>query len=311
MTSAQDGVPDARRTWAVVLAAGDGRRLEGWVRETFGEAVPKQFCALHGSKSMLRLALDRAGRLVPRERLVVVVAEQHARWWRKELSGIYPGNVVVQPRNRGTGVGILLALFHVCARDPDATIVWLPSDHHLERERTLALALRRARWAAAESPEHVVLLGFRAEEPDPEYGWIVPGPRRGGTTRAVDRFHEKPDLVTAEKLLAAGALVNAFIFAARAAALLPLFERSVPQLVDAFRAIRELGDAPFAADRLHDLYEALPAVDFSKEVLQGAPDRLQVLPVASCGWTDLGTPDRIRRCLARKRIEPARIVQVA
>ncbi|MGH2570622.1 MAG: sugar phosphate nucleotidyltransferase, partial [bacterium] len=240
MTSEHQGVPTAG-AWAVVLAAGDGRRLESWTRRTIGEAVPKQFCALPGSKSLLRLALERAGRLVPPERIVVVVAAKHDRWWREELAEVPLANIVVQPRNRGTGAGILLALLHVSARDPDATVVCLPSDHHVERESILERALRRSERSVAASPENVVLLGFRADEPDPEYGWIVPG-EHDGTTWAVERFHEKPDLFTAERLVAAGALVNAFLFVARAPALLALFETAVPQLLDAFRAIRRPGD---------------------------------------------------------------------
>ncbi|MGH2570742.1 MAG: hypothetical protein ACRDGR_05930, partial [bacterium] len=71
-------------------------------------------------------------------------------------------------------------------------------------------------------------------------------------------------------------------------------------------------------DRLRDVYEAMPAVDFSGEVLQRVPSRLRVLPVPPCGWTDLGTPDRLRRCLEKacspgpaKRIESARTLQLA
>jgi mannose-1-phosphate guanylyltransferase len=305
--------PVAGHAWAVVLAAGDGRRLECWTRQTMGEAVPKQFCTFRGRKSLLRLALERAGRLVPPERVVAVVAEKHDRWWREQLAGVPPSNVVIQPLNRGTAPGILLPLLHLSARDPDATAVFLPSDHHLERERTLELALRRAEHAVAASPEKVVLLGFRAQEADTQYGWIVPG-RRDGTTRGVDRFHEKPDLATAEKLLAAGALVNGFIFTARVTVLLGLFERAAPQLLDAFTACREPGGVPLAHGGLRVLYEQLPNLDFSRVVLERVADRLCVLPVPACGWTDLGTPERLRRCLETERakpVEPAAIVRVA
>ena len=41
------------------------------------------------------------------------------------------------------------------------------------------------------------------------------------------------------------------------------------------------------------VYAALPAVDFSKFVLQAAPERLAVIPVRGVGWNDLGDPTRL------------------
>jgi mannose-1-phosphate guanylyltransferase len=40
-------------------------------------STPKQYCSLNGGASLLQLSMQRALRLVPRERLVVVVTEQH------------------------------------------------------------------------------------------------------------------------------------------------------------------------------------------------------------------------------------------
>src|SRR5574341_1084165 len=98
-------VGGASGAWAIVLAAGDGTRL----RELTGD-VPKQFCRLAGERSLLALALARAGRVAARERTLVVVAERHRRWWAGELAGHPAENVLVQPENRGTAAGILLPL---------------------------------------------------------------------------------------------------------------------------------------------------------------------------------------------------------
>jgi hypothetical protein len=38
-------------------------------------------------------------------------------------------------------------------------------------------------------------------------------------------------------------------------------------------------------------------------VIADATQRLRLLPVPSCGWSDLGTPARVAQCLAR--ISPA------
>jgi hypothetical protein len=54
---------------------------------------------------------------------------------------------------------------------------------------------------------------------------------------------------------------------------------------------------------LEELYDRLPTVDFSRDILQKQPAHLRVLPVPHCGWSDLGTPERVAHAL---RTEPNR-----
>jgi hypothetical protein len=46
---------------------------------------------------------------------------------------------------------------------------------------------------------------------------------------------------------------------------------------------------------LERLYSSLPTTDFSHDILEEAVRDLRMLPVPHCGWTDLGTPERIER----------------
>jgi hypothetical protein len=50
---------------------------------------------------------------------------------------------------------------------------------------------------------------------------------------------------------------------------------------------------------LEELYSRLPSLDFSRDILQGIESYLEVLSVPACGWSDLGTPRRIREVLHR------------
>ena len=45
------------RTWAVVLAAGEGTRLASLTRDALGNSVPKQFCSLNGGSALVHDAL--------------------------------------------------------------------------------------------------------------------------------------------------------------------------------------------------------------------------------------------------------------
>jgi hypothetical protein len=50
-----------------------------------------------------------------------------------------------------------------------------------------------------------------------------------------------------------------------------------------------------APSPLERVYSRLPIMDFSSDLLERAARELRMLAVPPCGWTDLGTPDRIER----------------
>jgi mannose-1-phosphate guanylyltransferase len=279
--------------WAIVLAGGDGRRLQSLTTTRSGIAIPKQFCSLRGGRSLLHEALQRAAAIAVPKRICVVVADAHQRWWTAALEALPTSNVISQPSNRGTAIGILLALAHVIAKDPDARVVLLPSDHHVDDEDALAKALRRGVRALNMRPEQILLLGIRPGEPDPGLGYIVPQAVDGAGIWTVQRFVEKPSAPVAGDLIAAGALWNTFIVAAHAQSLLALFKRRIPAALARIQALVER--RALAAD----VYRELPNVDFSHEILPGAESMLRVLPVRSCGWSDIGTPQRVIEALRR------------
>lgn len=283
-----------RSPWIVVLAAGDGRRLEALARDSAGRPVPKQYCSLRGGRSLLGATLERALRSAPRERIVTVVARDHRRWWECELSRWPPENVVIQPRNRGTAAGVLLPLRNILARDPGAVIGVLPSDHFVADEEVFGAALGRALGAADDDSGRLVLLGMEPERPDAELGWILPGPA-SPQPRTVDAFVEKPPREEAANLMRRGALWSSFAFAARARVLHALLRLSLPELVRRFDEIRPESSPE---DALAGLYETLPHADFSRSVLAVVAAELRVVAVPPCGWMDLGTPERVARCLA-------------
>jgi mannose-1-phosphate guanylyltransferase len=285
--------------WAVVLAAGNGSRVSALTSDSAGAAVPKQYCTFGRPTCMLRWALDRAASVVPRERVLTIVAEEHRRFWDGELKDLPPGNVVVQPRNRGTAAGILLPFLEILLRrDARGRVLVLPSDHYVADESVLRRAVREALGLPRRADSRLVVLGMTPTGDDPEYGWILPAPARGGAVHDVAGFVEKPDSPTARDLVAAGALLNTLMFVADGSALLRIYEEALPGLLHAFlRLLRDDVDGR----ALEGFYETLPVCDFSREVLERSPHRLSVLPVPDCGWSDLGTPARIRTFLGRRR----------
>lgn len=297
--------------WAIILAAGDGKRVGKLIAASGAGQVPKQFWAPDGGETMLEWALQRAARLVPPERTVVVVAAQHQRYWRPLLSPrLPPQNVVVQPANRGTAAGILLPAWRIFAQDPGANVLVLPSDHFVAREDLLHEALEQARIEVGRSPREIVLLGMAMEQAAPGFGWLTHDrPAASGLCR-VRHFVEKPEPAVAERLLATGALANSFMLAAHLATLFRLMEQTVPDLLAPFTALHD-GGWPPSPGRLAELYESIPSYDFSHHVLAPAVESLRVLPVPECGWSDLGDPARVRRFRRRSRRSSGSVAGVA
>jgi mannose-1-phosphate guanylyltransferase len=281
--------------WVLVLAAGDGSRIRHLTTDAKGRSVPKQYASFNGEASMLRKTLDRAESIVPRERVAVVVARDHRDFWAEELTDLPPWNVIVQPRNRGTGTGLLLGLLHLRLRDPRCGVVVLPSDHHVVDEEALQGCLLRAVEHAGQPGGRPTLLGVAPERADGELGWILNIGYEGSHVHNVVGFVEKPAPSVARHLASDGALVNSMILAADGNGLLRLFQATTPRTVELLR--RRLIASEGRPDELDALYEALPTCDFSRDVLERIADRLAVVPVRSCGWTDVGTPDRLDRVL--------------
>jgi mannose-1-phosphate guanylyltransferase len=182
-------------------------------------------------------------------------------------------------------------LLSIYARDPDARVLVLPSDHHFGDEAALARTLKRG-FAGLEEGRPVLLVGMTPAGPETDYGWIVPAQGVQGLAAGVASFVEKPALERARSLFSEGALWNTFVFFARARGLVGLYARRAPYLLDAMRRALAAG-----ADGVAELYERLDVSDFSRDLLQGAEQRLSVLAAPPCEWTDLGTPARVAACL--------------
>jgi mannose-1-phosphate guanylyltransferase len=276
--------------WVILLAAGDGSRVHGLMSDMWGADAPKQFCSLDRRESMLQWSIRRALGMVPKSRIVTVVAAKHRHWWSRDLADLPLKNVVIQPRNRGTAAGILLPLLHVIQKDPHARILILPSDHYVSDEKLLRRSMIRAVDSIENGRDRVRLLGIVPQETDDGYGWIVPTSTAELTQ--VEAFVEKPDGETARSLMCRGALLNSFILAARAETLLQLYLRALPDLVGEFAIWKN--EAGGRWPELAALYDGLPTCDFSREVLERFSNDLSAVRVSGCGWTDLGTPARLR-----------------
>src|ERR1700722_6335642 len=106
LTHYQDAfsVSNKQPSWAVLLAGGDGTRLQSLTHKIAGDSRPKQFCRIFGDKSLLNQTLERVSPLFPTCRTMFVVTKSHETFYREDLLNAGHSEIIEQPRNRGTGV---------------------------------------------------------------------------------------------------------------------------------------------------------------------------------------------------------------
>jgi mannose-1-phosphate guanylyltransferase len=288
---------EERRLWAIVLAGGEGTRLAETTQRIYGSRLPKQFLSFGQARTFLQTTVDRLRGMVPPERTIVVVATRYVQLAREQLCDFTGVQIVAQPRNLGTGPGVLLPLVHLLARDPRADVALVPSDHDFRAPAKMLQALATARRAVGGGAS-MVLIGARAESAASDLGWIVPKPRQHRSrVRPIESFVEKPEPGAAVGLFERGALWNTMLCVAHADALWQLARRHLPAQAALFEQYAcAIGTAGEAAS-LRAAYERLRSADFSRDLL-AASEGLRVTAMDGAGWSDCGTPERLAAALA-------------
>jgi mannose-1-phosphate guanylyltransferase len=305
------GRPDQGNTWSIVLADGDGVRTKEFLRHWLGCEKPKQYCTFVGSRSMFQHTLDRAARLTPWERVVVVAARRHQHEVWSQLDDRPVGMVLLQPKNVDTAEGVYLSLTYILTRDPLAIVVIYPSDQFISPEDSFLSAVNEAVKGSLLLEGRPVLLAARPDSLELDYGWIKPGRVLGRTGRtaiqAVETFFEKPDEATARKARATNSLWNTSMWAGKGKELWDLGWKCFPEMMPRFERLKKVIDTAEELRVIDAIYETMPHGDFSSHMLQCAPERLAVLEMQDVLWSDWGNPERILSGLEKFEKRPANV----
>lgn len=291
--------------WAVILAGGEGRRMQSLIENWLGAAVPKQFCTFCGTRSMLQHTLDRAKQLVEPSRVLTVIGSGQRRFHRQIEN---PGSIIEQPAARGTLGGILLPASYVAAVDASALLYILPADHFIFPEERFIEVLKTAA-AAAITLDKVVLVGANPDGGETDYGWIQKGSSpiytgAAGAVYEICSFSEKPSKKEASAYFRRGWLWNTLVMTARLETLWSLMSELYPGVTEAFQAFSRSLRSGFATRReemknIRELYARIASLDFSRDFLEEGPDKAAVIALTGAHWSDWGRPERVIKTLHR------------
>ena len=284
-----------KNKWAIILAGGDGTRLQSMTRAITGDNRPKQFVPVIRRSTLLDQTRRRVALSIEPSRTMIVVTQKHRRFYESLAEELPQGLLLEQPMNKGTAPAILYALLRVAAKSPKAVVALFPSDHFFADDEEFMSHIDVAMDAVKVQPETVMLLGITPTAPETEYGWIEPEPSilasaQKSITR-VSRFWEKPGLNLATSLMEHGCLWNSFVMVGCVDALLKMTRAALPDLYAAFETNEYRG--------LARLYSEIKDANFSQQVLAVRPGDLMVMRVGDVGWSDLGEPNRVLSTLAR------------
>jgi mannose-1-phosphate guanylyltransferase len=277
------------KIYPVIMAGGSGTRFWPLSRKD----RPKQFLALAGEEPLLAATVGRLPPLAKAKETFVVCGPAHAAAARRMLPKLPEQNFIVEPCARNTAPCVGLAALHVARRDPRGVMAMLPADHHIARPP----AFREAIAGAADLAQRgaIATIGIKPSRPETGYGYLKIGPRlaaRGrkgkGSAHKVERFVEKPDLVTAARYLADGGyLWNSGIFAFRADVILEEIRRAMPVLGEQLDAIDAAHGTPSYKKTLARIFPECPSISIDYGVMEKSK-RIAVVP-ADFGWSDVGS----------------------
>jgi mannose-1-phosphate guanylyltransferase len=267
-----------------VLAGGVGSRF--WPLST--PSRPKQLLPLVDERPMLVATLDRLEPLVPAVRTLVLTNSSLRDVVREHMPRVPAENVIAEPRAVGTGGALTWAASEIERRDgPDAIMISVHADWAIGDDQGFRSALDHAA-TVAERSSALVTVGVVPTRPDTGFGYIRPGSPIGDGAFRVERFVEKPDRASAERMISEGALWNSGIFAWRVGDFLKEVRALTPELAPA------LASANGSAERY---FHAATPVTVDVGVLERSSN-VVVMP-GSFPWDDVGTWAALGRVRAR------------
>lgn len=281
---------------AVIMAGGSGTRFWPASRRD----TPKQLLRLLGDRTMIQATADRLAGLVSSQELLIVTNRRLVPAIAEQLPDVSRDSIVGEPCKRDTAPCIGLAAVLLAARDPDALMLVLPSDHVISPIEKFQQAVRDGVSLIEQDPDRIVTFGIRPSYPAESFGYIERGAALtdGGTTSAykVARFREKPSLQVAKEYVDSGKFYwNSGIFLWRAQTILAALEKFEPTMSAHLTIIGQHVGKPDFDEVLQQEFAAISGKSIDFAVMEHySPVEVIEAPFA---WDDVGSWQALSRMI--------------
>lgn len=257
----------------ILLSGGSGKRLWPFSNNTRSKQFIKLLTAPDGLKeSMVQRVVRQLREIGICDSITVATSQAQRDIIINQLGEDIP--VVTEPERRDTFPAIALASSHLAYQRKcpvDEVVIVMPCDPYTEAG--YFETIHRMADAVKNDVAELLLMGIKPTYPSAKYGYVVPANDvQDKRILQVLRFTEKPDMMTAEKLISEGAFWNGGVFAFRLGYMMEIVAQYIE--ADTFAEIRSR-------------YGEFPKISFDYEVAEKAQS-VAVVPFAG-EWKDLGT----------------------
>jgi len=267
----------------IVMAGGTGSRFWPYSREV----KPKQILKIIGSNTMLQMTVDRLIKCKKTEAVYISTRKDLHNAIKKDVTGVPPGNMIVEPSGKNTAPGIGLSALKIAKIDGEAVMGIFPADHLVVGHRSFEKALNQAARVAVEK-DGLVTIGIQPSFPSTAYGYIQFDPEsKVGKTDVfpVRTFAEKPHLNVAKRFIDSGDFLwNAGMFIWKVDVFMDQMAKHMPDLSSQLLKIeKRIKDRKSYNDLWSDLEPE--SIDYG---LMEKADNIFVVQ-SEFRWNDLGS----------------------
>ena len=270
----------------LILCGGSGTRLWPLSRKL----MPKQFIKLFDDKSLFQLTALRNSSICKKTMIITnnehyfLAYDQLEELDNKEFN-LNECKFLLEPVGKNTAPAIALACMEA---DENSIIFVTPSDHLIKDNEKYINAVKKAKEFANEG--YLVTFGIKPTYPESGYGYIE--------SKGFDvlKFHEKPDIKTAENYLEKGNFYwNSGMFMFKAGVFLKELKKHSPEIYEktlqAYNNKKEHNNS-YSQIRIPFKYmDEIPEESVDYAVMEKS-DKIKIVP-SEFEWNDLGSFDSL------------------
>jgi mannose-1-phosphate guanylyltransferase / mannose-6-phosphate isomerase len=272
----------------IILSGGNGTRLWPLSRSH----RPKQYLALINKNTLFQDTILRVNHALFNQP-VVICNNEHRFLAAEQLQNINitPNHIVLETESKNTAAAIAVAC--LLQKNKNQLLLILPADHIITNLELFYKAIETASYVA--NQDKIITFGITPTKPEIKYGYIEAGEPliNHSLLYTVSKFIEKPDIVTAQKLLNSGKYYwNSGIFLFKTSTMLQELEKFQPNLLSSCQqaVLKANQDLDFL--RLDSkLINSNPNNSIDYAVMEHTENAV-VMPVA-LNWSDLGSWDSL------------------
>ena len=275
--------------YCIIMAGGVGSRFWPVSRES----RPKQFLDILGAgKSFLQQTVERFTRIIPKENILIVTGANYAALTQEQLPDFRPEQILCEPLRRNTAPCIAYAAYKILKRNPHATMVVTPADHHIVNEADFLQVMQSGLRLAADN-EALITVGLRPARPETNYGYIQinTGETLNMDAQKVYRvktFTEKPNAELAKVFVESGEFLwNSGIFIWNVNAICRALATYLPDVAILFEKGSAAYDTGEETAFIAQTYAHCPSISIDYGIMEKAENVYCF--AANFGWSDLGT----------------------